>query len=816
MERLRRAVLAIAIFALVSGAAPAPALGAQAVGTILSGLARPMDLAAAPNGDLYFTQSPTPTELILSRLRRGASAAEPVLTMPDYNGVVPAAYQGENAIQSISFDRTGHVYFIQRTTADPSGQRGRSAVVRLDPRTGATAELWGADAEPMPSSQHPIAAGQWATVLDVTPDGTVYFAGSQFDQSLGHAVAVVYRLAPDAAGPTLLARFVESTSGFLDVNAIVADSHGRVYVIVANLARLDPSGAVRNSSAVYEVGTPGTPRLITALPTNSASGVFQVYLHLGVDARGDLYVHEQSRSGAGVFGCAETTRHTILRFDRHAGAGTVVSDTSYPGFEASWLPTSAVFRVSATGDVFLFSAHVVPRCATPPGPVLFDELKVIEAPAAHRRGLSDQVAVYADALTSETQWAMPLTFALDRGGGLYVASRVHGTIVRLRPQGAEVGQREVTIVSSLPLTWQPISRAVSNAIQMAIADRGGEIRGIRIRYRSLDDGAPTNGWPGEVANAQAAAADPAVVAYVGPWNSGAAKRSIPLLCTAGLAMISSSNTYTGLTKAAPIDLPGEPDIYYPGCARNYSRVVPTDAVGGEVAAARVQGLGGAGVYVITTALDTFANRQSSFGFTSEAGRIGLPIVGTETVAGNATDFAALGERVRTSGANFVFLACGQDIDNCGFIVRDLRAAAPAVRIMTTDGIAFNPGFIAQAGPAAEGTLAVREFLAPADYSILAAAWYARYQRIYGPVVGDDFNDAIYAYDATNAVLRAIATAAHAPSRDAIRRALMATSNFPGLLGTWSLDRDGDTTSSRLSTAAVIGGRWSYTGAASLP
>lgn len=101
------------------------------------------------------------------------------------------------------------------------------------------------------------------------------------------------------------------------------------------------------------------------------------------------------------------------------------------------------------------------------------------------------------------------------------------------------GPRKVTIVSSLPLTAMPaLSTPVANSIQMALDDAGSKVHGIRIKYVSLDDGGVATGWADEVVNANQAAADPSVVAYIGPTNSPAAKLSIPILCTAGLGMIS--------------------------------------------------------------------------------------------------------------------------------------------------------------------------------------------------------------------------------------------------------------------------------------
>ena len=52
------------------------------------------------------------------------------------------------------------------------------------------------------------------------------------------------------------------------------------------------------------------------------------------------------------------------------------------------------------------------------------------------------------------------------------------------------------------------------------------------------------------------------MAYIGTYNSGAAKIAMPILNRAGLLMISPANTWPGLTKPGKGD-PGEPEIYRP-------------------------------------------------------------------------------------------------------------------------------------------------------------------------------------------------------------------------------------------------------------
>ena len=85
--------------------------------------------------------------------------------------------------------------------------------------------------------------------------------------------------------------------------------------------------------------------------------------------------------------------------------------------------------------------------------------------------------------------------------------------------------------------------------------------------------------------------------YIGTYNSGAAKISMPILNQAGLLMISPANTWPGLTKPGKGD-PGEPEIYRPSGKSNYVRVVPADDLQGPLGADWAKELGVKTVYVL--------------------------------------------------------------------------------------------------------------------------------------------------------------------------------------------------------------------------
>ncbi len=138
--------------------------------------------------------------------------------------------------------------------------------------------------------------------------------------------------------------------------------------------------------------------------------------------------------------------------------------------------------------------------------------------------------------------------------------------------GSKVSGTNLTIYSSLPL--QGTSRGQSTAVikgeKLALDDLapGGKLGKFKIKYVSLDDSTaqnPGTADEGQTAqNARKASADSSTIYYLGDFNSGGSKVSIPILNKKGIPQISPSNTYVGLTTNDAGSEPGEPQKYYPG------------------------------------------------------------------------------------------------------------------------------------------------------------------------------------------------------------------------------------------------------------
>jgi branched-chain amino acid transport system substrate-binding protein len=329
----------------------------------------------------------------------------------------------------------------------------------------------------------------------------------------------------------------------------------------------------------------------------------------------------------------------------------------------------------------------------------------------------------------------------------------------------------------------------------------------------MDDATAAKGqWDAaqEAQNANQALNDPDVMVYIGTFNSGAAKVSIPILCKANLGMISPANTYPGLTKKVEGAVESnEPDVYYEGCKRNYTRVVPSDEIQGAAAANWSKQLGATKVYVLD---DTqLYGHGIAVVYAQTAAKVGLQVVGgPEGIDDKASDYRSVSQKVRQSGADMVFFG-GITQANAGKLWQDLRATlGNDVKLMGPDGI-FDQAFIESAGPAAEGTYVTFGGVPPSKLTGAGQQWYQKYKQQYN---SEPEAYAGYGYESMKVALDAI-NRANTKDRAAVRDAIFATRNFSGALGQWSFTDTGDTTLTTMSGRQVKNGAFDDANAVTL-
>ena len=355
------------------------------------------------------------------------------------------------------------------------------------------------------------------------------------------------------------------------------------------------------------------------------------------------------------------------------------------------------------------------------------------------------------------------------------------------------GKPQYLIASDLPLQGsnRPQTTQMTKAIQFILQGKKYKAGNYSIGYQSCDDSTAQSGkWdPAKcTANARSYANDKSVVGVIGTFNSGCAKLVIPILNRAPggpLAMISPANTYPGLTKKTPLNAAGEPNIYYPSGKRNYSRVVATDDFQGPADAELAKRLKATSVYILTDN-ETYGKGVAQT-FQGGAKKRGIKVLGFEAWDPKATSYEALANKIKQSGAKAVFLG-GIVCNNGPKLLKDLRAGlGKAVTIIGPDG--WTPfSAVADAGSAAEGMYISVAGIPNEALGATGKKFIKDFIKFQGRKP-DPYS--VYAAQATQILLDAIARSNG--TRPSVAQQIYKTKVKGGILGTFNLDKNGDTT-----------------------
>ena len=346
----------------------------------------------------------------------------------------------------------------------------------------------------------------------------------------------------------------------------------------------------------------------------------------------------------------------------------------------------------------------------------------------------------------------------------------------------------------------PEGTGMKNGVDLAVAEAGGAVAGFCLEVVNLDDASPQTGkWDGavEAENANKAVGDPLAIVYIGTYNSGAAKVSIPITNRAHMAQVTPANTYPGLTKKRGA-APGEPEIYRPGGFVNYFRPIPADDIQGAVAAKWAKRLGTKKVFIL--------NDQELYGkgiadvFEATAKKIGLAVVANEGIDWKQPDQKPILTKIRASSADLVYMG-GVIETGAQVVIRQMKEVgltAPRTRFMGPDGLLEEELL---KGATCDAALATEMRITFAGLPFekmrgVGAKTYETYKTKYGK---EPTSYALYAAEGTRVIIDAIKRAAPAiekgkdptEKREALRKAIASTKNYEGINGKWSFDENGD-------------------------
>jgi branched-chain amino acid transport system substrate-binding protein len=363
----------------------------------------------------------------------------------------------------------------------------------------------------------------------------------------------------------------------------------------------------------------------------------------------------------------------------------------------------------------------------------------------------------------------------------------------------------IKIVSSLPRTGSANAQTTSmvNGIRMAIEEVNGTVAGYQIAYEDWDDASPERGqWDPqlEAGNANKAVRDKDIVAYIGTYNSGAAKISMPILNQASLVMISPANTYPGLTKPG-LGEANEPAVYRPSGKINYFRVVPADDIQGDVAAQFAKEIGIKKACVLHDR-ELYGKGVADV-FKKVATKLGIQVVGYDGIDAKAANYRSLVTKIKSSGAEMVYFG-GTTQTNAGQLIKDLVAGGAKVKFMSPDGTR-ETAFIEAAGKDALEGRAYVTFggLPPSQLAGKGKEFYEAYKKKFN---AEPEAYAVYGYECARAVLEGIKRAGK-KDRATIRDAVAGLKDFEGALGKWSFDENGDTTCKVMMVEEVKAGKF---------
>ena len=386
---------------------------------------------------------------------------------------------------------------------------------------------------------------------------------------------------------------------------------------------------------------------------------------------------------------------------------------------------------------------------------------------------------------------------------------VTGAVGKTSPKGATVlpsatcgpvfykgpGKPKFLIASDLPLQGAgraqnlAMGQSIRYVLQTQYKFKAGK---YTIGYQECDDSTAQAGRYDPAtcsSNARSYANDKSVIGVLGTFNSGCSKLEIPILNRApggSVAMVSSANTAVGLTHFASWNDPGEPGIYYPTGKRNYVRVAASDDYQGPAAAGLLKSLTKAkSVYVLND--NTTFGKGVASAFAVKAKAVGIKVIANEPWDTNATDYTAIGQRIKNSGAQAVYLG-GIVCSNGVKLLKDLRSViGPKPTFVGPDGWTPYSATLG-AGAAAEG-MYISYAGQPLQKLGKTGKTFIAGLRKYAHIKGQMPPYAVYQGQSAQVLLDAIGRSNG--TRGSVSAQLFKTNVKNGIMGTFHFDKNGD-------------------------
>jgi branched-chain amino acid transport system substrate-binding protein len=339
---------------------------------------------------------------------------------------------------------------------------------------------------------------------------------------------------------------------------------------------------------------------------------------------------------------------------------------------------------------------------------------------------------------------------------------------------------EVVALQALSGALADNGRNNLRSIELALDERDGRLLDHPIALQTQDSQCSKEGG---ATTASRIAADPQVVGVVGPTCSGAAASAIEVLSEAGLVMISGSSSSPSLTSVG-----GQPGADW---RSGFYRTAQNDALSGRAAALfAIQQLGKRRAATLDDG-DPYT-RGLAETFQAAFAELGGEIVLDVGINKGDVDMRPVLTAVARSEAELLYLPLFRPEGDLVILqARDMESLAQ-VTLLSAEGL-YQDTFVQEVGQAGVGV----HLVIPAMPEGLAHdRLLSRYEAQYGETPTVVYY--AHTYDATNVLLDAIEAVAAQEAdgtlhigRQALREALYATADYPGLTGSLTCDRYGD-------------------------
>ncbi len=364
---------------------------------------------------------------------------------------------------------------------------------------------------------------------------------------------------------------------------------------------------------------------------------------------------------------------------------------------------------------------------------------------------------------------------------------------------------DLLVASDLPLQGSGRAQTIqmTKSIAFEFSAAGWKAGDHTLAYQSCDDSTAQAGkWDSGTCqtNASNYASDASVVGVIGTFNSGCAEIEVPILNRAPngpVGMVSPANTYVGLTHAGPGTAAGEPAKYYPTGHRNYARVVAADDFQGAADATLAKQLKIKKLFIL--------NDKEAYGagvatnVSNAAKKLGITVVKNVAYDPKATSYAALALQMKSSGAQAVFIG-GLICENGGKLIKDIRANAPKLAILTPDGFTPVSADVQQAGKSNAEGMYVSVAGLPNDQLPAAGQKFVKdFTAANGGTPPDPY--AVYAAQAADVMLAAIK--ASDGTRAGVASSIFKVNIANGILGHVSFNPNGDVTANPVTIYQVV-------------